>query len=120
MTVDAEALKCLKEYHFPGNVRELRNILEHAVPLADDDTIGPEHLPDECRCESTNGKLSAPGSLDEIIPLNQLEGRYIQKVLAHYHGDRKSLAEKLGISERTLYRKLEALRGEVIEIENLT
>jgi DNA-binding NtrC family response regulator len=82
-------------------VRELRNIMERALLMADGDTLLPEHLPPEV------GTHPPPAPVvDEIVPLATAELRYLQWALAHHDGDRKSLADKLGISERTLYRKL--------------
>jgi two-component system response regulator HydG len=103
------ALQCLQDYAFPGNVRELRNILEHAVLLTDDDIIGPEHLPNDCGCGRANE--SATAAQEEILSLEEIQEDYLRKILAHYHSDRKSLATRLGISERTLYRKIEILRA---------
>lgn len=92
----------LLAYDYPGNIRELRNIIERAVLMADGDSLLPEHLPPDLAGEET---LGMPG-VDAIVPLETAELRYLQWALAHYDGDRKSLAEQLGISERTLYRKL--------------
>lgn len=87
---------------FPGNIRELRNMLERASLMADGDTIMPEHLDPECmRFQPIERAI-----LQDIVPLEQAEQRYLQWVLAQHSGDRHALAGKLGISERTLYRKL--------------
>lgn len=91
----------LQSYDYPGNIRELRNIIERAILMADGDTILPEHLAPEIG-EAGDGM---PG-VDAILPLETAELRYLQWALAHHDGDRKSLAARLGISERTLYRKL--------------
>jgi two-component system response regulator HydG len=104
------ALQCLQDYAFPGNVRELRNMLEHAVLLTDDDIIGPEHLPKDCGCAG-RAHESAKVAQEEILSLEEIQEDYLRKILAHYHSDRKSLATQLGISERTLYRKIELLRA---------
>jgi transcriptional regulator with PAS, ATPase and Fis domain len=92
----------LKGYDYPGNIRELRNIIERAMLMADGDTLLPEHLPPELASDAQAGM---PG-VDAIVPLETAELRYLQWALAHHGGDRKSLADQLGISERTLYRKL--------------
>ena len=100
--LDAAALACLQNYGFPGNVRELRNILERASVLADGGTIRPEHLPEEVRCTPELGGVGA----GEVLPLDQVERRYLHQTLRHFQGNKKALAHALGISERTLYRKL--------------
>src|SRR5574340_992153 len=92
----------LQGYDYPGNIRELRNILERAMLMADGDTLLPEHLPPELTGDAEAGM---PGE-EAIVPLETVELRYLQWALAHHRGDRKSLAALLGISERTLYRKL--------------
>jgi len=102
-----DALAMLRDYPFPGNIRELRNLLERASLLADDREIEARHLalgPHQTRQENL-----CPES-GEIIPLDDLEGRYLRQVSARYRGERRELARLLGVSERTLYRKLEGLR----------
>ena len=91
----------LQAYDFPGNIRELRNILERAVLMADGDTLLAAHLPPELAAADTDASAG-----DAIVPLETAERRYLQWALAQHAGDRKTLAEQLGISERTLYRKL--------------
>ncbi len=109
ITVDPWAMACLEAYTFPGNVRELRNILEHGALLADGDVIYAAHLPGDCGCvETATSRVASPGGA--IVTLEAVEQRYLQQVVARHHGDRRSLARKLGVSERTLYRKLEALK----------
>jgi len=102
-----EALSRLHDYPFPGNIRELRNLLERASLLADDREIEARHLalaPSQPRQENL-----CPES-GEIIPLDELEDRYLRRISARYRGERRELARLLGVSERTLYRKLEGLR----------
>jgi transcriptional regulator with PAS, ATPase and Fis domain len=92
----------LGAYDFPGNIRELRNIIERAILMADGDTLLVEHLPSELAGKAEAAKQD----VDDVVPLESAESRYLQWALAHHDGDRKSLARQLGISERTLYRKL--------------
>ncbi|MBN8780414.1 MULTISPECIES: sigma-54-dependent Fis family transcriptional regulator [unclassified Thiobacillus] len=100
-TLSEAARMRLQAYDYPGNVRELRNIIERAMLMADGDTLLEEHLPPELKSD----EAGMPG-VDDIVPLETAELRYLQWALAHHGGDRKSLAAQLGISERTLYRKL--------------
>jgi transcriptional regulator with PAS, ATPase and Fis domain len=108
--VSPETLECLQDYTFPGNIRELRNILERAILLTDDQDILPQHLPAEvCARGTPAGYEDVPDSTD-ILPLEEIERRYLEQVVAGFQGDRGSLAAKLGISRRTLFRKLQNLQ----------
>jgi len=104
-------VRLLRSYPFPGNVRELRNLLERAVLLTDGETIEPEALPESV---VHGGALSWPDRTDDaadarLIPLVEVEENYLRRAVATHRGDRKSLAAALGISERVLYRKLAKL-----------
>ncbi len=93
-----DALALLKNYHWKGNIRELRNVIERAVILADD-MIMPEHLPYEIQTQSQNFTTN--------LSLSSVEKNHIQKVLQHTNGNKTRAAEYLGIGLTTLYRKLE-------------
>jgi transcriptional regulator with PAS, ATPase and Fis domain len=98
-TLSSEALAYLQGYDFPGNIRELRNILERASLLADGEHIGREHLPGEAQARGRS-----PG-----LTLEDAERRALTEALRTHAGSRRGLAAALGISERTLYRKLRRL-----------
>jgi two-component system, NtrC family, response regulator HydG len=100
--LEPETLACLAGYAFPGNVRELKQILERALLLTDGNRILPSALPIECRGD-------AAGDAGEILSLDEVEKRYLRRLRATYRGDKRTLARKLGISKRTLYRKLQEL-----------
>ena len=121
LRIHAETLEILRGCPFPGNVRELRNTLERAALLADGDTILPRHLPSEClescRPGADGGVELAPCGAEtsvfpggELVPLSELEGRYLRGILRRFDGTHRELARRLGVSERTLYRKLAVLR----------
>ncbi len=105
IALSEQALSILMCHDFPGNVRELRNILERALIMADGNTIQPQHLFLDTLKSAANG-MAETGPFVEIAPLQNLEKNYLAWASQHFQGDRKTLAEQLGISERTLYRKL--------------
>lgn len=94
-----EALARLEDHDFPGNVRELRNILERASLLADGDQIDGEQLPTDLR----------PRSGQAAATLEDAERSALAAAVTAHSGSRRELARSLGISERTLYRKLRTL-----------
>ncbi|ELS39824.1 sigma-54 interaction domain-containing protein [Pseudomonas syringae] len=99
--VDAEAMKLLSLYSYPGNIRELRNILERARLFTDDGIIRAQDLPAEVR-----GQGEAGG----VIYRQQDDGlEKLAHALRVFNGSRSELARELGLSERTLYRRLRAL-----------
>jgi DNA-binding NtrC family response regulator len=94
----------LLSYAFPGNVRELLNILERGCLLSDGTTILPEHLPSDVTDGSPSQRL--PQATGEVVTLDEAEQRYLEWASKSFRGSKKELAERLGVSERTLYRKL--------------
>jgi len=104
----AESIEVLQRYLWPGNVRELENVVERALILCDGGAIDPEHLPMGVRLqpafeESTDSK--------HMPTLEEVERRYIKRVLDECSGHRQKAATILGISERNLYRKLKELES---------
>jgi transcriptional regulator with PAS, ATPase and Fis domain len=102
-----ETMAILVRHDFPGNVRELRNILERALIMVDGNTILPQHL-HLGSLKSGKGEVSPAMPFEEMVSLDHMERRYLSWAAKNFHGDRKTLAKKLGMSERTLYRKLSA------------
>ncbi|MFT4154842.1 sigma-54-dependent transcriptional regulator [Parafilimonas sp.] len=93
-----DAIKLLKNYAWKGNIRELRNVMERAVILADD-IILPEHLPYEIQNQNNTASNN--------LSLSNVEKNHIQKVLQYTRGNKTKAAEYLGIGLTTLYRKIE-------------
>jgi len=108
--VSSEAMGVLRRYPWPGNARELENVVERALILCDGNVIFPEHLPMSVRLSphpSLDGASTARPTLAEA------ERRYIRQVIEECGGHRQKAARVLGISERNLYRKLKELEAEV-------
>ena len=105
------ALALLAAQRWPGNVRELRNVLERATLLCDGRLIQPEHLPTELQEEASLNipQVDAGGTLSGRVSLPELEEATLRERLARHRGNRRLLAQDLGISERTLYRRLRKL-----------
>jgi transcriptional regulator with PAS, ATPase and Fis domain len=104
LNLSPEALEALDRYAFPGNIRELLNILERACLLSDGGKILPEYFPEAVTGGSTSTDLTA--MTDEVVSLEVAEKRYLRWAVSAFEGSKKELAQQLGISERTLYRKL--------------
>ena len=100
-------LAALESYPFPGNVRELQNVIERSCLLAGSGTIQPEHLTDEVLAAARHG--AAETRPHEIVTLEEAERRYLRWALATLPGERRELARRLGLSERTFYRKIQHL-----------
>lgn len=119
-----EALKRLRSYDYPGNIRELQNAVERAVTFCDGNEIRGEHLPARMRTPGAAGGRSGggegrPGASGEpilqrlmaggpVLPtLQEMERRYIDYVLEQVDGNKRRAAAILDIGRRTLYRRLE-------------
>ncbi len=107
--VSKEVTAKLMDYSWPGNVRELENVIERAVVLCRSDRLGFDDLPDTIResepAESSSITFSVGTALDEV------ERRLIRETLRHAKGDKSVAAQLLGISTRTIYRKLGEMEG---------
>jgi two-component system, NtrC family, response regulator len=97
LQISKEALQLLQQHVWKGNIRELRNVMERATILAEDNVL-PEHLPYEIQKQD---KQSAS------LTLASVEKNHIQKVLQHTKGNKTKAAIMLGIGLTTLYRKME-------------
>lgn len=101
------ALRALDAYGWPGNVRELQNTVERAVVLCKTEVIGIEDLPAHMLSDVDKSKAPQDGLYIPFgTPLEEIERRVIAATLERTHGDKKTAANLLGITARTIYRKL--------------
>jgi len=96
-----EALGALQDYRWPGNVRELRNVMERAVLLANGGVIQARDLPLQ-NAPATNGAMHGA----DDVSLAELERRHIETILSRTNWHQGRAASVLGISSKTLYRKI--------------
>lgn len=101
--MDAEALKAMMAYEWPGNIRELQNVCERLQILTEGHTIMLNDLPENVRIEKQQEETS---QYDPSITLGELERRWILKALKHFDGNKTQTAQALGITIKTLYNKL--------------
>ncbi len=103
--VSNDALAALLAHDFPGNIRELENIIEHCFVLCHGELIESRDLPDSLE----QGGGGAGESLPEITTLRQMEKLMIEQALRRHKGNRAAAARELGINPSTLFRKLKTL-----------
>jgi two-component system NtrC family response regulator len=92
------AMACILNYNWPGNIRELRNVIERSIILAENGIITERCLPRELVESSESGGVA--------LTLESMEKQHILKMLDFNGGNRQKTADILGISRKTLYRKL--------------
>jgi transcriptional regulator with PAS, ATPase and Fis domain len=108
VAVDQEAMRILESYDWPGNIRELRNVLERAIILAQGRFIEVQHLPPHLAVTS---QPPAPTlTLSPGMTVEEAEKRLILLTLEHTRNNKTRAAEILGISLKTLHNKLNRLR----------
>ncbi|WP_104205100.1 sigma-54-dependent transcriptional regulator [Billgrantia saliphila] len=113
--IEPTALQALLDYPYPGNVRELENAIMRAVTLAEDGLLSYADLPERIRQHGQEQRNIRPTEGNALVAptqqswpsLEEVEKRYIQKVLEATGGNKRRTADILGIARRTLYRRLE-------------
>ena len=103
----------LLSYPWPGNVRELQNCLERAVALAQHDHLGIDDLPERVREFRSSRITIESDDPSALLPMEEVERRYILRVLEAVGGNKTLAAQVLGFDRRTLYRKLERCRDAI-------
>ncbi len=100
------ACEKLLAYDWPGNVRELRNCIERAVALSRSQAIDVEDLPPKVREHNGRTVLVEANDSSELVPLEEVERRYILRVLSLCGGNKSVAARILGLNRKTLHRRL--------------
>jgi transcriptional regulator with PAS, ATPase and Fis domain len=100
------AAQKLLAYSWPGNVRELQNCIERAVALTTFEQLTVEDLPERVRNYTAPQVLPEVADMSELVTLEEVERRYIHRVLEAVGGSRTLAARILGVDRKTLYRKL--------------
>jgi two-component system response regulator HydG len=108
----AAAAEKLVNYDWPGNVRELENCIERAVALLRFDEVTVDDLPEKIRQYRADRLVFATDDLAEVLTIDELERRYIQRVLTLVGGNKSRAADLLGLDRRTLYRRLDRYGGQ--------
>jgi DNA-binding NtrC family response regulator len=106
------AAERLLAYRWPGNVRELQNCIERAVALTNFAEITIEDLPEKLRKYAEAPLVVGGADPSEIVPLAEMERRYILRALEVLGGSRAVTAQRLGVDRKTLYRKLQQYQQE--------
>jgi len=107
--ISREALDVLMQHDFPGNVRELQNIVERGTAISNSGTIEREHLPDDLRAAATPAFQKKNGGM---ATLEAQEKEYIRWVLNEVGGNQTAAAQTLGINRSSLWRKLKAYQDD--------
>jgi len=108
LRITKKAMECLMNYDWPGNIRELQNVIERGVILSENKLISERELPREISDVSPDARENTPERESAFLPLSEMEKRYILKVFRHAESNRIKASEILGISRKTLYRKLKS------------
>jgi two-component system response regulator HydG len=105
--LSSHAAERLLTYSWPGNVRELQNAVEHAVAVTSYDKLVEDDLPERIRQYRSSYVIVAGEDPSELLPMHEVERRYILRVLQSVGGNKTVAARILGFDRRTMYRKLE-------------
>ncbi|MBW2573601.1 MAG: sigma-54-dependent Fis family transcriptional regulator, partial [Deltaproteobacteria bacterium] len=108
LTIEEEAMCLLMEYDFPGNIRELKSIIQTAVNLAQGSPISSNFLPDELRRPKSISNCLTPSATEDIVSLAQIERSHIIKAYKLSGQNKSKTARRLGIGLNTLRRKLKS------------
>ena len=108
-----QAAEKLLAYPWPGNVRELQNCIERAVTLARYDQVMVDDLSEKIRAYHPSHVLVASDDPSELVPMDEVERRYVLRVMEAVGGNKTLAARVLGFDRKTLYRKLDRYGAEL-------
>jgi two-component system response regulator HydG len=104
--LSSEAAERLLAYRWPGNVRELQNCIERGIALTRYDRLTVEDLPEKLRTYRAPTMMPFTDDPTELVPLDEIERRYVLRVMDAVGGNKTLASEVLGVDRKTLYRKL--------------
>ncbi|MCL4405770.1 MAG: hypothetical protein M1287_01005 [Firmicutes bacterium] len=105
----SEAMKVLLNYHYPGNIRELQNIIEHAALLCNDSRIDLRHLPGDLLPAQSQSSFLELAMMEEN-PVRYVEKELIRLAMAESGGNVSEVARKLSMGRSTLWRRLKEMK----------
>ena len=115
--ISAAVARKLLDYDWPGNVRELENCMERAVALAGLSDIGIDDVPDKVRQYHNSHLVIDTSDPELLLPMVEIERRYMRRVLAAVAGNKTQAAQVLGLDRRTFYRRLLRLEKKQAEVD---
>ncbi len=120
-SISPEASQILQQYDYPGNVRELENIVERALAICSGPAIERQHLPPNLIQNNVLEKShkEAPNKYPAIKSLQENERDYIINILKSVDGNKTKAAKLMGIDRVSLWRKLNKYKEEGIDIDRL-
>jgi two-component system response regulator HydG len=111
-SISSAAAERLLSYDWPGNVRELQNVIERAVALTRYEELTVDDLPENVRARRDSRIVVAADDPEHLPPMEEVERRYVLRVLDAVHGNKALAARILGFDRKTLYRKMERFNVE--------
>ncbi len=111
--MDSTAMALMLRYSYPGNVRQLQNIIEHAFVLCQGTVLLAEHLPEYLQTQSSGLPGARSTRPEEVVSLEEMESLLLKDVLRNNNYNRTETAKQLGIHKTTLWRKMKKLGIEV-------
>ncbi|WP_456385119.1 sigma-54-dependent transcriptional regulator [Desulfolithobacter sp.] len=116
-TISADALDFLTAYEYPGNVRELENIIERSLALCNEDEIKVRHLPPDLPGHDTPATVPTTPAHSDLHSLEEHERNYILSVLKSVDGNRSKAARIMGIDRVSLWRKLKKYQDQGLDLD---